>query len=178
MKVRRLTLIGIAAILAACASPPAGPGEPTPYINTDLGFRIDHPSNWEPIVDSDAIVPPQQDTLHAVAFVDADSGTAAIVYIQTLDRAETLADCAARQIDGILSQAPDAPLSDPEPIQLSGLDALLITTSFEANGQTLTTRLALAVKDSRGYALSLTAPAGSPRNAVLDEMLASFGVLP
>jgi len=178
VKIGLLVTLFVAAILSSCAGNPNEVGEMAPYINPDLGFRIDYPSNWSLAVDPESLVGPKPDRLHVATFVNAAANTAVIVYVQTLDTTETLEDYTARQVKGILSNATEADLSDPAPAKLGGLDALMIETASESNGQRLRTRLVLAVKGTRGYALSLTAPVDSPLGTTLDDVLASFGILP
>jgi len=164
--------------LSACGGNPNEVGELTPYISTDLGFRVDYPANWDASTDPAQLVGERPDRYHAVVFVRQAANTTFVVFVQRLDGEEPLADFAARQMEGIRASSPDAVFSDPAPTQLGNLNALTTQTTVEQNGQTLTQRVVLAVKGQRGYALSLIAPARSPLNATLDEMLAAFIFLP
>ncbi len=177
MKTRVILSLLAALTVPACGDPNAL-GEPTPYVNTDLGFRVDVPSNWDASVDPLRLVGTQPDRVHAVAFVSQPAQTAFIVFVQQLDGEEALADFSARQLAGIRSTAGDASFSDPAPTQIGGVDALATQTTVDQDGQVLTQRVVLAVKGRRGYAISLTAPANSRLHATLDDMLASLIFLP
>ncbi len=168
----------VALALSACAGDPYAVGELKAYIGADFGFRVDYPSNWDASADPERLVGAQPGKVHAVAFVREAAQTALIVFIQQLDAEEVLADFAARQMSGMRATAKDAAFSDPAPTHLGNLDALATQASVEQDGQALTQRVVLAVRGQRGYAVSLIAPAGSPLNATLDQMLASFSFLP
>ena len=175
---RRVFLMMVALALSACAGDPYAVGELKPYIGADFGFRVDYPSNWDASSDPERLVGVQPGKVHAVAFVREAAQTAFVVFIQQLDAEEALADFAARQVSGMRATAEDAGFSDPAPARLGNLDALATQASVEQGGQALTQRVVLAVRGKRGYAVSLIAPTGSPLNATLDQMLASFSFLP
>ena len=177
LKTKLILALLAVSTMPACGDPNVA-GEPAAYINADLGFRLDYPSNWDASVDPLNLVGAQPDRVHAVAFVSQPGQTAFIVFVQQLDGEEALADFSARQVAGMRSTAGDASYSGLAPTQIGGVDALTTQTTVEQDGQALTQRVVLAVKGRRGYAISLTAPANSPLRATLDDMLASFVFLP
>jgi hypothetical protein len=178
LRIHVLWMTIAALALAACGGDPYEVGELTPYISPKLGFRVDYPSNWDVNVDPVNLVGSEPGKVHAVAFASLAANTIFVVYTQDLDSAETLEAYAARQMDNIRSTADDTVFADLAPMQLGGRDALTTRAAVAQNGETLTQRTVLAVSGLRGYAVSLIAPADSPLNATLDEMLASFGFQP
>lgn len=166
--------------LTACAGSGSNEvGELTPYINTTFGFRVDYPSNWQVLEDPSVLVGNDPSVLHAVTFApDAATGILFTVLIQELGVEQTLEEFGAAQMKGIQKNAGAAQYSDLQATQLGGNEALETRGVLEENGQQLAQRVLLLVNGARGYGVSLAAPRGSPLSTTLDEMLASFDLLP
>jgi hypothetical protein len=165
-------------LLAACTIQETEPGELTPYINPTLGFRIDYPDNWNVSTDPANLVGSQPDKVHAVAFASLSSRAVVVVYVETLERVETLTEFVTRQMDNIRSTAGDIVFSDPLATELGGREAFVTEATLTENGQTLRQRALLAVNGNQGYAVSAVSLADSSLAGVLDAMLASFGFIP
>lgn len=165
--------------LTACAGNLNEVGELVPYINTTFGFRVEYPSNWQVLEDPPVLVGETPGALHAVTFApDAAAGVLFTVLIQDLGAEQKLDEYGAEQMAGIQRNAGDAQYSDLQATQLGGRDALETQGVLDNNGQKLEQRVLLAVNGARGYGVSIAAPQDSPLAATLDEMLASFGLLP
>jgi hypothetical protein len=173
----RLVLVSLISwlLLSACAGNPYDVGELQPYINPAFGFRVDYPSNWITSVDPSSLVGAQADKMHAVAFVSQAVRAMLVVYVQELDGDETLAGFAERQMAGLRSTAGDAAFSEPAPMLLGGGGAMMTQATVEQDGQTFLQRTLFAIRDGRGYAVSMIAPADSELASTLEEMLESFG---
>lgn len=173
----RLVLVSLASwlLLPACAGNPYAVGELQPYINPAFGFRVDYPSNWITSVDPSSLVGAQADRMHAVAFVSQAVRAMLVVYVQEMDRDETLNGFAERQMEGLRSTAGDAVFSEPMPVLLGGAGAMMTQATVEQDGQAFLQRTLFAIRDGRGYAVSIIAPADSELAATLEQMLASFG---
>jgi len=180
VQTERILMLCAALIASACGGGDSNEvGAFTPYINTEFGFRVDYPSNWQSVEDPAFLVGERPDKLHAVMFLrDQAAGVLFTVFIQQLDTEQSLAVYAEEQIASIRSNAGDAVYSDLAPAPLGGLDALETHTRVEQSGQALTQRVLLTVHDGRGYGVSLAAPEGSPLIATLDDMLETFTLLP
>jgi hypothetical protein len=165
--------------LTACAGNPNEVGELVPYINTTFGFRVEYPSNWQVLEDPPVLVGDAPGALHAVTFApDAAAGVLFTVLIQDLGAAHTLDEYSAEQMAGIQRNAGGAQYSNLQATRLGGRDALETTGVLDENGRKLEQRVVLAVNGARGYGVSIVAPQDSPLLTTLDEMLASFGLLP
>ena len=173
----RLALVSLITwlLLSACAGNPYEVGELQPYINPAFGFRVDYPSNWITSVDPSSLVGVQVDKVHAVAFVSQAVRAMLVVYVQEMDGDETLAGFAKRQMEGLRSTAGDAAFSEPAPVLLGGVGAMMTQAAVEQDGQAFLQRTLFAIRNGRGYAVSIIAPADSELAATLEQMLASFG---
>ena len=165
-------------LLSACAGNPYEVGELQPYINPAFGFRVDYPSNWITSVDPSSLVGAQADKVHAVAFVSPAVRVRLVVFLQDLGADETLVEFTERQMAGLRSTAGDAAFSEPAPVLLGGAGAMMTQATVEQDGQAFLQRTLFAIRDGRGYAVSIIAPADSELTATLEQMLASFGFVP
>ena len=179
MKLKFVVLLGVVLILAACFSGGVlEVDELVPYINTTFGFRIEYPSNWQVLEDPSSIVGDQPDQLHAVAFLpDASAGTLFVVLIQDLDAPQTLDEFGAAQMDGVRRNADGAVYAALRTIDIGGIEALTTQTTVEEDGQRLMQQVVFVVNDMHGYGVTMSAPSDSPLKVVLDDMLASLGLL-
>lgn len=179
---KRTWLIVLAALFVTACSQSGDPnevGELQPYINTNLGFRVDYPSNWKAVEDPDFLVGDVPNKLHAVIFLrDESSGVLFTVLIQQLDGEKTLAEFGDEQLAGAQSNSGDAQYSELAQSWLGGVDALSAQTRVEQSGAARLQRVVLAVNNGRGYGVSLMAPENSPLIKTMDEMLATFKFLP
>lgn len=180
MQTERILVLCAALIASACGGGDSNEvGAFTPYINTEFGFRVDYPSNWQSVEDPAFLVGERPDKLHAVMFLrDQAAGALFTVFVQQLDGEPSLAAYAEEQMAAIRSAAGGALYSDLTPTRLNGLDALETRTRREQDGQALAQRVVLLVRGGRGYGVSLTAPEDSPLIATLDGMLDTFSLLP
>ena len=170
-----------ALMLAACSGgDPNEVGELRPYINPALGFRVDYPSNWQPVEDPDFLVGDFPDQLHAVIFLsDQASGAVFSVLVQKLDGEISLADYGEEQFAGAQSQAGDqVTYTAPVSTTLGDVEALTVQASIEQDGSTIVQRVVLAVNKGQGYGISMAAPENSLLIKTMDDMLATFGFLP
>lgn len=182
MKTRWVVLLmaALAVSLLACRSAnPNEVGEFKPYINTEYGFRVEYPSNWQVVIDPASLVGDKPDKVHAMVFLNNETSSVLFtVLVQRVDGATTLADFGKEQIAGARSNAGTTVLSDLAPAKLGGVDALITQATVDQSGQTVAHRLFMAVKGQRGYLVSLSAPENSLLKSTLDDMLASFRFLP
>ena len=179
MKTKLVVLLLAALALSGCFGDPNQVGASTPYVNAELGFRVDYPSNWQSVIDPAFLVGEQPGKLRAVMFLrDQAAGALFTVFVQQLDGEPSLAAYAEEQMAAIRSAAGGALYSDLTPTRLNGLDALETRTRREQDGQALAQRVVLLVRGGRGYGVSLTAPEDSPLIATLDGMLDTFSLLP
>ena len=150
MKTRIAAGLGVLVLAAACGGgDPNEVGELKPYVNTTLGFRVDYPDNWLALEDPDSLamlLRDSSDALRAVVFMrDQSAGVSFTVLVQKLDREQSLDAYVADQMAALRKDAGGATYSDPQPIQIGGLDAAETKTRVAQGGQVLTQRVILAV---------------------------------
>ena len=144
------------------------------YHNPTLGFSQLRPEPWTVVEDHPQLIPPGQDTLHAVAFVpNPDSKTLAITYVQTLTKTQTLQEYAAQQRADLQNDTKVA-FTELRPLTINGLDALETDAIITADGEARQHRVVMLTNGSRAYALVYIGPINGTAPQRFQSMVDSF----
>lgn len=132
----------------------AAGGELVRYTSVDGDYSVGLPESWEYIQD------PREEGIGAVSPADDEFDffrENVLVGSFALSSSDTLANYFQGNIDYLLSQLPDLEVVTEEPVELGGVPAMRITFTASVAGSRVRTTQVFAVKDGRGYIVTVMA---------------------